>query len=135
MSSLVHSSRARLDHRRPEGKFERQLALLEAGRSLADELANGRITPKDVTATAASLASDRRDEPSAVALNLMVHASQAPSLLRREPEQACRVVLELLGALAPLERASLWTIELGRISCRVWLGAARPGPQARTAAQ
>jgi signal transduction histidine kinase len=135
MSALVHSSRARLDHRRSGGAFERELALLEAGRSLAEELADGRITRADVAATAASLASDRRDEPCAVALTLMVHASQAPSLLRREPEQACRVVLELVSALAPLERASLWTMDLGTISCQLWLGAVRPGPQARNVAQ
>src|SRR5689334_1637142 len=99
MSSLVHSSRARLDHRRADGEFERALVLLEAGRSLAEELADGRMTPANVAATAASLARDRRGEPSAVALGLMVHASQAPSLLREEPEHACRVVLELLSAL------------------------------------
>ena len=135
MSALVHSSRTRLDHRGSGGEFERELALHEAGRSLAEELADGRVTAADVAAAASALARDRRAEPSAVALALMTHASRAPSLLHQKPEHACRVVLELLSALAPLDRASLWAIELGTISCQHWLGSVRPGPHARTAAQ
>src|SRR5438128_593014 len=134
MSALTHSSGTRSDRRLSGTALDREVALLEAGRSLAEELASGRIGPGEVATAAASLAHDRRAEPSAVALALLAHAAQSPPLRRQEPDLACRVVLELLRALAPLERVSLWTVELGTVSCRLWLGAAQPGPQARTAA-
>jgi signal transduction histidine kinase len=135
MSALVHSARRRLDTDRSGDELERGLALLRAGQALAEELAVGIVGGADVAAAAASFAADRRADPSAVSLALLAHAAHAPALLRCAPEQALGAVLELLCALAPLERVSLWTTNVGAVTCRLSLGASRPGPQARAAAQ
>jgi signal transduction histidine kinase len=134
MSALAHGTRS--SSPTPGGAgLDHEAALLECGRELAERLVAGRLSPAGAAARAASIAHDRGADRSSVALALMAHTVQSPVFLRHDPDQACRLALELLRELAPLERVSLWVLELGSVSCPLWFGSAQPSPQARAAAR